>query len=263
MEWPLTWYPADGVLKGASPEVEGPTASQLRSIYELHERRRLYFFAKRLLDVVVSGAVLAVLSPLLLALSVLVKLDSPGPAIFRQERVNLRRRVIDGVPVWQIGTFTFLKFRTMQDGVDSSKHQAYVKAFIEKDEEAMKAVQGGETKVRKIVNDPRVTRLGAILRKSSLDELPQLWNVFKGDISLVGPRPPIPYEVDMYEPWHWQRLGTIQGVTGLWQVTARSSAEFDEMVQLDVEYIERQSLWLDLWILLNTPLAVVKSRGAV
>jgi len=237
--------------------------SRFKPILELHEQRRLYFTAKRWLDVAVSGAVLLFLSPLMLVLAILVMLDSPGPAIFRQQRVNLRRRVVDGVPMWQLGTFDFLKFRTMCSGADQGKHQAYVKAFIENDEAGMKAVQGSDTQVRKIVNDPRVTRLGAILRKTSLDELPQLWNVLKGDISLVGPRPPIPYEVKMYKPWHRQRLATIQGVTGLWQISARSSVDFDEMVLLDLEYIERQSFWLDLQILVKTPWAVVKSRGAV
>jgi len=108
-----------------------------------------------------------------------------------------------------------------------------------------------------------VTWLGKLLRRSSLDELPQLWNVLKGDMSLVGPRPPIPYEVEMYEPWHHQRLAADPGLTGLWQVTARSSANFDEMVRLDIWYIEHQSLWLDLKILLKTPWVVVTSKGAV
>ena len=106
----------------------------------------------------------------------------------------------------------------------------------------MAALQGGYDEVRKLVNDPRVTPVGRFLRESSLDELPQLWNVLKGDMSLVGPRPPIPYEVEMYESWHCQRLGTIPGITGLWQVTARSSADFDEMIRLDLYYIENQSL---------------------
>lgn len=256
MERPLTWHPSDGLL-------DIDAAARFKSISELHEQRRLYFSAKRLLDVVLSGLLLVILSPLLLVVALLVVLDSPGPAIFRQERVNLRRRVVDGRPRWEVGTFTFIKFRTMHNGADPGKHREYVKAFIENDAEGMKAVQGSDTQVRKIVNDPRVTRLGAVLRKTSIDELPQLWNVLKGDISLVGPRPPIPYEVDMYKPWHRQRLSTIQGVTGLWQITARSSADFDEMVKLDLEYIERQSFWLDLKILIKTPLAVLKSRGAV
>lgn len=289
MERPLTWQSADVAL----------------SIQKNHEQRRRYFVAKRLFDVLVSAVLLVLLSPLLLILAILVVLDSPGPAIFRQERVNLHRRMVNGRTEWRIGTFAFLKFRTMYRDTSPDMHRAYVQAFIAKDEEAMSKVQadaaqaaraskavaaskvavaskaaaasdGGRTfkgagavqdaganGVRKLVHDPRVTRLGAFLRKTSLDELPQLWNVLKGDISLVGPRPPIPYEVEMYEPWHRRRLSTIPGVTGLWQITARSSVDFDEMVELDLEYIERQSFWLDLKILLQTPLAILKTRGAV
>jgi lipopolysaccharide/colanic/teichoic acid biosynthesis glycosyltransferase len=247
MDRGLTWQPAD----------------QGVAIIEKQEQRRRYFVAKRIFDLVVSAALLMALSPLLLVIGLLVVLDSPGPAIFRQERVNLRRRMVNGRPIWQIGTFAFLKFRTMHDGADPGQHRAYVQAFIENDKERMKALQGDETQLRKMANDPRVTRLGAILRKTSLDELPQLWNVVKGDISLVGPRPPLPYEVEVYKPWHHQRLSTMQGVTGLWQVSARSSVAFDEMVELDLEYIEHQSFWLDLKILLKTPLAVIKTRGAV
>jgi lipopolysaccharide/colanic/teichoic acid biosynthesis glycosyltransferase len=138
----------------------------------------------------------------------------------------------------EVGTFPFYKFRTMHRDTPADTHRAFVQAFISNDLEAMAAVQGRETQVRKLVNDARVTRLGRFLRKNSLDELPQFWNVVKGDMSLVGLRPPIPYEVDMYEPWHHRRLWVTPGITGLWQVTARSSADFGEMVRLDIEYIE-------------------------
>jgi len=255
MDRPLThrpraipgWRPADVVL----------------AIPKKHERRRPYFFTKRIFDVLVATTLLVALSPLLLAIALLVMLDSPGPPIYRQQRVKLERRVRNGHTTWHIGTFDFLKFRTMYRDSPADKHRAFVQALIENDVDGMRAMQGSESEVRKIVNDPRVTRLGAILRKTSLDELPQFWNVVKGDISLVGPRPPIPYEVEMYKPWHRQRLGTIQGVTGLWQISARSSVDFDEMVELDLEYIEHQSFWYDLKILLKTPLAVLKTRGAV
>jgi lipopolysaccharide/colanic/teichoic acid biosynthesis glycosyltransferase len=116
--------------------------------------------------------------------------------------------------------------------------------------------------MHKLVHDPRVTRLGRFLRKTSLDELPQLWNVLKGDMSLVGPRPSIPYEVELYEPWQRRRLETLPGITGLWQATARSASSFEESVKMDIWYIDHQSLWLDLKILLLTPLAVLSSRGA-
>jgi lipopolysaccharide/colanic/teichoic acid biosynthesis glycosyltransferase len=165
--------------------------------------------------------------------------------------------------VWQTGNFCFYKFRTMHKNVNEALHRSYIQAFIHNDCQKMNELQCENTPLRKLVNDPRVTRLGHFLRKYSLDELPQLWNVIRGDMSLVGPRPAIPYEVDEYKPWHYKRFETPQGLTGLWQVTARSSADFDEMIQLDIEYIRKQSLWVDLWILFQTPLAVIKSKGAV
>ena len=151
----------------------------------------------------------------------------------------------------------------MHQNVSSELHRAYLHAFIENDHENMEKLQDSNSQIRKLTDDPRVTRLGRFLRKSSLDEIPQLWNVLRGDMSLVGPRPPIPYEVEMYEPWHQRRLQTKPGITGLWQVTARSSADFDEMVRMDIWYIEHQSLWLDLRIILKTPLSVLSMEGAI
>jgi lipopolysaccharide/colanic/teichoic acid biosynthesis glycosyltransferase len=124
-------------------------------------------------------------------------------------------------------------------------------------------MQGGDTQIRKLVNDPRVTRIGRFLRKSSIDEIPQFINVVKGEMSLVGPRPAIPYEVEMYKPWHCRRLETIPGITGLWQVTARSLVDFDEIINLDIQYIDQQSFWLDLKILIKTPKAVLFCKGAI
>jgi len=227
------------------------------------EQRRLYLAFKRAADVLVAGALLVLLSPLLLAIAILIVLDTPGPAIFKQERVSLRRHRDDHRTTWKVGTFTFHKFRTMHKDADSRIHRAFAQAFIRNDSGGMATLQGGESQVCKLVNDPRVTGFGKWLRKSSLDELPQLWNVLKGDMSLVGPRPPLPYELDSYEPWHYQRLEATPGMTGLWQVTARSAASFDEMVALDLQYIERQSFWLDLKILLETPFAVFRGKGAV
>jgi lipopolysaccharide/colanic/teichoic acid biosynthesis glycosyltransferase len=231
-------------------------------VVRAHRQRRLYYASKRLLDVVLAGALLLLLLPVMGVIALLIVLDSPGPAIYRQKRVGLRRSRRNGVETWTVGTFRMYKFRTMYQDNDSSAHQDFVKAFIGNDKDRMATLQGQPTETRKLVCDTRITPVGRFLRKSSLDELPQFWNVLRGDMSLVGPRPPIPYEVDMYEPWHYQRLAVQTGVTGLWQVTARSSAEFDEMVRLDLDYIRNQSLWLDLKILLKTPLAVLRGNGA-
>ena len=151
----------------------------------------------------------------------------------------------------------------MYHNSDSSLHRTFMEAYIRNDCHGMAELHSGDEKVLKLQRDPRVTRLGWLLRRTSLDELPQLWNVLTGSMSLVGPRPPIPYEVELYEAWHHQRLEAKPGMTGLWQVTARSYASFDRMVDLDVEYVESQSFWLDLRILLRTPLAVLRGNGAV
>jgi lipopolysaccharide/colanic/teichoic acid biosynthesis glycosyltransferase len=215
------------------------------------QQRWFYFACKRLLDILIAGSAL------------LIKLDSPGPAIFKQKRVGSKRRADGQRESWEVNTFTLCKFRTMCKDADPELHRAFVQAFIRNDHKGMAVLQGEDTQTHKLVHDPRVTRLGRFLRRSSLDELPQLWNVLKGDMSVVGPRPPVLYEVDKYEPWHRQRMEAKPGLTGLWQVTARSSAEFDEMVRLDIQYIERQSFWLDLEILLKTPLVVLRGKGAL
>jgi lipopolysaccharide/colanic/teichoic acid biosynthesis glycosyltransferase len=183
--------------------------------------------------------------------------------MFKQQRVGSKRYVQDGAESWQIQEFTMYKFRTMVDRADSKLHQEYLRAFIENDEAAMAALQGEQTDVRKLVRDPRITRVGNWLRRTSLDELPQLWNVIRGEMSLVGPRPAIAYEVELYKPWHYQRFATLPGVTGLWQTAARSSASFDEMVQLDINYIERQSLWFDINIIVRTPIVLLTGKGAM
>jgi lipopolysaccharide/colanic/teichoic acid biosynthesis glycosyltransferase len=226
-------------------------------------QRRLYFLCKRVLDILVAGSLLIILSPLMLLIAVLVRLESPGPAIFRQERVGLKQRTNGRRETGEITLFSLLKFRTMHKDARSDIHRAYMKAFIHNDRKGMATLQGEDTPVRKLVHDPRVTRLGRFLRKGSLDELPQLWNVLKGDMSLVGPRPPIPYEVEEYEPWHRRRLGAKPGLTGPWQVSSRSSSDFDQMVRWDIWYIENQSLWLDFMILLQTPRVVLSGRGAM
>jgi exopolysaccharide biosynthesis polyprenyl glycosylphosphotransferase len=202
---------------------------------------------KRALDVTGSLALLLVTAPVLLAIAAAVKLTSSGPVLFRQYRVGQT-----GEP------FTMLKFRTMHADADKAIHQAYVTQFIE-----TTGVAGNADAFFKIVNDPRVTRVGHFLRKTSLDELPQFWNVLKGDMSLVGPRPPIPYEVERYKRWHHRRvLDAKPGVTGLWQVNGRSRTTFDEMVRLDLRYARTRSMWTDIRILLATPKAVISGKGA-
>jgi len=227
------------------------------------ERHQLYPACKRIFDIVVSALVLVIASPFMLLIALLIMCDSRGPAVYTQERVRLVRRRNGSSKSSEVGTFTMYKYRTMVQGASSATHRAFVEAYIRNDEETMASLQGSDTKVRKLVNDPRITRIGKLLRRTSLDELPQLWNVLRGDMSLVGPRPPIPYEVEMYEPWHFQRLSSTPGLTGLWQVRARSSATFDEMVKLDMDYLEHCCLWLDIKILFQTPLVALGGKGSV
>lgn len=222
-----------------------------------------YYFLKRLLDLSLAIFGLIIISPVMFLIAVLIKLTSKGPIFFTQERVSSRRKTHNGLSYWQQYLFRCYKFRTMVCNADPSIHQAYVKALINNDCDGMSTLQGQNTQVRKLINDPRVTRLGRFLRKSSLDEIPQLWNVIRGEMSLVGPRPAIMYEVEIYKPWHRRRLETKPGMTGLWQVTARSIADFDEIVRLDIQYIEQQSFWLDLKILMKTPWVVLFCKGAV
>jgi exopolysaccharide biosynthesis polyprenyl glycosylphosphotransferase len=208
-------------------------------------------FLKRALDVVGSLALLALLAPVFFLVAVLVKLTSPGPVLFKQVRVGQLAR-----------PFRMLKFRTMHVNNDSAVHQKFVSDFI-KSSGSKKDGKEQDGAFFKIKNDPRITRIGRILRKTSLDELPQLWNVLRGDMSLVGPRPPLHYELEQYQSWHWRRvLEAKPGVTGLWQVKGRSRTTFDEMVRLDVRYARGYSLWMDIKILLATPRAVIMGKGA-
>ncbi len=193
---------------------------------------------KRTADLFFSLLVLLLLSPVFLVLAIAIKLDSPGPVVFCQTRVGLGRR-----------HFTCFKFRTMR--ADAEQHLAALLAHNE--------ATGPIFKMR---DDPRRTRVGRFLRRTSLDELPQIWNVLRGDMSLIGPRPPIPAEVEEYEPWHLQRLQAPPGITGLWQVSGRSDLTFDEMVLLDVYYIENWSPLMDLRIVLKTVPTVLLGSGA-
>jgi lipopolysaccharide/colanic/teichoic acid biosynthesis glycosyltransferase len=214
-----------------------------------HERATIYDGIKRALDILGSSILLAMLAPLLLVIAAAVKLKSSGPVFFEQERVGQKMK-----------PFRMLKFRTMHANVDHKLHHEYITRFIHSSGEAQAGATPG---VFKLTNDPRVTPIGGFLRKTSLDELPQLLNVLRGDMSLVGPRPPLPYEVEQYKAWHCRRvLDAKPGITGLWQVTGRSRTTFDEMVRLDLRYARTCSIWTDIKILLATPGAVFSGKGA-
>ena len=213
--------------------------------------RRFFRALKRTMDIVGSVLALTICAPLFLVIAAAIKLTSKGPVFFRQTRVGQY-----GVP------FVFLKFRSMYTDSDSDIHEGYVREFIAGKAERKPSNENSEG-VYKLTNDPRVTRLGAFLRKTSLDELPQFFNVFRGDMSLVGPRPPILYEVGAYDIWHRRRLlEAMPGITGLWQVNGRSRLKFDEMVRLDLRYAQTWSPWLDVKILARTPRAVLLGDGA-
>jgi len=205
---------------------------------------------KRSMDIVGSLIALILLLPVFAVIAALIKLTSPGPVLFRQSRVGKY-----GAP------FTFMKFRSMYANNDPSTHKEFVTRLI------AGAIPGdgsaNQKPVFKLTNDPRVTKIGRFLRKTSLDELPQFINVLKGEMSLIGPRPPLPYEFEKYDIWHRRRVMEIKpGITGLWQVNGRSRTSFDEMVRLDLKYMRAWSIWLDLKILLQTPAAVLMGDGA-
>jgi lipopolysaccharide/colanic/teichoic acid biosynthesis glycosyltransferase len=226
---------------------------------------RMYLVLKRMMDIVISATLLVFFAPLMAAIAIAVRFDSKGAAVYSQERVGATVKAKGGKKSWEVTPFTIYKFRTMHINNSSEAHQAFIKAMIEKDDDTLRRLNGGkldEKNKYKMVNDPRITRLGRILRKTSLDELPQLWNVLKGDMSLVGPRPALAYEVDMFPVRHLDRLAAKPGFTGWWQVFGRSQVAFDEMIEMDLDYIRHQSIWLDLEILFKTPIAVLTSKGA-
>jgi lipopolysaccharide/colanic/teichoic acid biosynthesis glycosyltransferase len=213
-------------------------------LIHLHESKRLPFLLKRVMDIVGSSAAIILLSPLFVFIAIAIKLTSKGPVLFKQERLG------------QFGkTFTCLKFRSMRADNNHKIHQEFITQVI-KGTYSGNPAEGGAP-VYKMTRDPRVTRIGQIIRKTSLDELPQFFNVLKGDMSLVGPRPPIAYEYKEYDIWHRGRVLEVKpGITGLWQVRGRSRVRFDDMVRLDLQYARGWSLWLDIRILLATPRAV-------
>jgi exopolysaccharide biosynthesis polyprenyl glycosylphosphotransferase len=213
--------------------------------------KRLFTVLKRMMDILGSALALVLFSPVLLCIAVAVKTTSKGPIFFRQRRIGQY-----GKP------FVFLKFRSMFVNNDAAVHKAYVQKLIAGKADKQPSNGSGEG-VYKLTRDPRVTRVGSFLRRTSLDELPQFINVLTGEMSLVGPRPPVPYEVEAYDIWHRRRLLEAKpGITGLWQVSGRSRVKFDDMVRLDLQYARNWSPWTDMKILWRTPGAVVLGDGA-
>ena len=202
---------------------------------------------KRTFDLIVAALAIVLLLPLWLLIALLIKLDSRGPVFYTQERVGMDGRL-----------FLLYKFRTMKAGADPELHREYQKAFIAGRAEAN--IGNDNKPTYKLLADPRITRIGKLLRRTSLDEVPQLLNVLLSDMSIVGPRPPIPYEVEAYELWHRKRLDMKPGLTGLWQVSGRNRLPFEEMVRLDLFYIENWSLLLDLKIILRTVLVMIEGH---
>ncbi len=241
-------FPDSWAGQGNGKQLSSPLYSDL---FETEKKKKTQLFLKRAIDILGSAAALIAFSPIFLILAVIIKLTSKGPIFFQQERMR------------QYGQkFTFLKFRSMRLASSENIHKDYVKSFI-----AGKAEKNGATEdkkgVFKITNDPRVTPIGRFIRRTSLDELPQFWNVLMGEMSLVGPRPPLPYELEAYDIWHRRRLLEVRpGITGLWQVYGRSKTTFDEMVRLDLKYSRTWTPAMDIRILLETPRAVLMGDGA-
>jgi lipopolysaccharide/colanic/teichoic acid biosynthesis glycosyltransferase len=231
---------------------QGPTNPTLYpDLSQREEARKTFRAVKRMMDVLGSLLALVFFSPIFLCAAVAIKATSKGPVFFRQRRIGQH-----GNP------FVFLKFRSMHVNNDASVHKEYVQRLIAGKADKHPSNGNGQG-VYKLTKDSRITRVGAFLRKTSLDELPQFVNVLKGEMSLVGPRPPVPYEVEAYDIWHRRRLLEARpGITGLWQVSGRSRVTFDDMVRLDLHYARTWSPWTDIKILLRTPGAVVLGEGA-
>jgi lipopolysaccharide/colanic/teichoic acid biosynthesis glycosyltransferase len=245
-------FPDD--CEGEDPGV-GAFSTMYPDLQREMESKRVPLLIKRCLDIAGSLTAIMLLAPVLILIAIAVRLTSPGPVLFRQRRLG------------QYGkSFTFLKFRSMYEKSDHAVHEAYVKEFISNRTEGSESGarnDGEQSAVYKLKEDRRITSVGRFLRRSSLDELPQFFNVLTGHMSLVGPRPPVPYEFAAYEMWHRRRLlGVKPGITGFWQVEGRSRVRFDEMVRMDLEYARAWSLWLDIKILLQTPRAVISGHGA-
>jgi lipopolysaccharide/colanic/teichoic acid biosynthesis glycosyltransferase len=215
-----------------------------RPRYTVHRRPRPADRVTRLIDLTVAGILLVALAPLMLLIAVLIRATSPGPALFKQTRVGYRRR-----------PFVMLKFRSMTANCSDDVHRDYVSRML-RGEDPRQA--GGDGRY-KLEGDRRVTPLGRFLRATSLDELPQLINVLRGDMALIGPRPVLAWEMELFQPHHHERFTVKPGITGLWQVSGRCRVTMREALDIDVEYVRRRSLTLDLWILMKTFPAVLSS----
>jgi lipopolysaccharide/colanic/teichoic acid biosynthesis glycosyltransferase len=226
--------------------VEATTISELTAVEP--RPSAVAVIARRALDVTIAGLALLALVPVLAVAAIAVRMSSPGPVFFRQRRLGRNMR-----------PFTVLKFRTMRADADSALHRDYVRSLLGAEPERQhEQAEGG---LYKLAIDPRVTPVGRFLRSWSLDEVPQLINVLRGEMSLVGPRPVIEYEVEHYPEWYLRRFAVKPGLTGLWQVSGRNERTYEEMVRFDIEYAERRSLWLDLRILARTAIVVLRRQG--
>lgn len=218
----------------------------------------LSLYIKRALDLTMAFTAFFFFSLIMAVVAFLIKLDSRGPIFFKQERVGAKWRRKGGQIVWEIQSFRCYKFRSMFHDTDQTVHESYVRAYV-RGEAAATADANAQFKLDQ---DPRITRVGKWLRKMSLDELPQLINIARGEMSLVGPRPVPTYEVAEYSPQHYERFTALPGLTGLWQVYGRGQVTFDEMINFDLKYVQNRSLWLDLKIICLTVPAVFAAKGA-
>lgn len=259
----IDWeYAQDLIIRWKSYPADDPADDKTR-VYSLKElaqdlncamadvsfSKKIAFTFKRVIDIAGSLFGIILFSPFFIILPILIKLNSKGPTLFRQERVGRDGKI-----------FKFLKFRSMYINNDNSIHKEFVTKLIKGD---IKAQKGDEKNAYKMKDDPRITKIGKFIRKTSLDELPQLFNVLMGNMSLVGPRPPIPYEVEKYDRWHTRRVLDVKpGITGYWQVEGRSSTTFDAMVRMDLQYVMNWSLWLDIKLIFKTPFKVLAAKGA-
>lgn len=219
---------------------------------ECHRPHFGYYFIKRLMDIVGAITGMILFLPAFMIVSLIIKATSPGPVLYKQKRVGYKSVI-----------FTLMKLRSMRTDGDSKIHQEYVTNLIKGQHHS---VNNGTTQkpLYKLKGDPRITPIGRFIRKTSLDEIPQFLNVLMGSMSLVGPRPPIPYEVDLYQDWHLQRVMQAKpGITGLWQVYGRNKTSFDEMVRLDLQYLKRRSIWLDCKLIVKTLFVLLNFKSGI